>query len=707
MFSNDLSTFAALNSLKRAAQSSSRPMILWIGAGTSAWIKYPLWADLASEMHSLYRRERPNYQADAASASLMDSDFPAVFQKMKECDQTLYFSSLANAFGPMKLSAVYERFLRTAKALSPLSIVTTNVDETLEHHISNTQTVQRFDIERLPQLLQAKSSFIAKLHGSISAVESTVFTTDDYKVLTDNQLYVDVIRDLLANNSVFFLGYGIRDAYVIRALQAAAGAKPLFGSGPHFVVTSSENAELPDCVHRIRYDPNPKDHRGALQALEEMVNARDIHGQKSDAVPAESTAPEQVRAKSRYFITDILAPGKRQSGATFTYPGKDGRTCYGYAGEGYVDGEIRFENYSHLHDVVVGLICFDEIYFEAKHVNNVHAALGGQYFWEFVKEGSIRLITLPTEPMIVHHEADYVGHLGAGTVYSEGPKTTTLESEVRNKIPPPPGFESEHEQLLALLDSTQFDVLAALKAESRNYDSELPSRTHSALMHPSIRSLLGMSDGTPNGRIPLWLAYPVIRLAWVVRRGLVAELLQASAVRMLWGCERLATAAFSAAVGEEWADDAASYVLAGRYEADLGEVVRGDPSLLAKLVDFRQSSAGEKFRLEIAERLAVERGADLQVAINAGLSQALPPAVVQAARDKIAGLFVSKQPGTKLLPAFWGNIGNSDERVAGWRKQSKVRLAKLVSDKQISAYDLCPCGSGEKFRFCCDEALLR
>lgn len=77
---------------------------------------------------------------------------------------------------------VYSRMVRAQQSIEPLHILTTNVDELLEHQLPDAITVQGSDIERISILLQDRKSFICKLHGTSSAVESMVFTKTGYSL---------------------------------------------------------------------------------------------------------------------------------------------------------------------------------------------------------------------------------------------------------------------------------------------------------------------------------------------------------------------------------------------------------------------------------------------------------------------------------------------------------------------------------------------
>ena len=250
-----------------------------------------------------------------------------------------------------------------------------------------------------------------------------------------------------------------------------------------------------------------------------------------------------------------------------------------------------------------------------------------------------------------------------------------------------------------MLEATTVDLANTLPGE------ELEVRTRGAMLHPTIRRLLGISGGAPLGAVPRWLAFPVLRLAGVVRTGVICDHLKANATRMVLGSEKLASVAFSASSGTEWVDAAASYALTGRFNSDLGALIEQQRELLGGVLHFRESSAGNAFRREVAERLATNEGGQVAAAVNAGLREALPSSVLQQAHDELSGLFMTRPTGARLSPAVWGDLRNGEGRIAGWRHRSRILLEEFCKTNRLKTYDGCPCGSGEKIKFCCSSAL--
>ena len=113
--------------------------------------------------------------------------------------------------------------LRALDRIESTYVLTTNVDEALERNLSGPEVVQRSNVERLPQLLGEGKAFICKLHGSISAVETMVFSARDYEDVRTDTPFVNALRSILADCSVLFVGYSLHDAHVIAALERGAG----------------------------------------------------------------------------------------------------------------------------------------------------------------------------------------------------------------------------------------------------------------------------------------------------------------------------------------------------------------------------------------------------------------------------------------------------------------------------------------------------
>jgi len=667
------------------------------------WAGYPLWSDLADKMHSIYSREERAYNKKTSSQLLKGNKYPDLFEQMRIANQQRYFSLLSGEFGPKRSNSVYLRFTNTLRKLSTISIITTNVDEALEHNLPDHETVQRSDIERVSQLLYSRTPFICKLHGSASSVETMVFSAKDYEAIQQNYSYVEAVKSIFSNATVLFLGYSLRDKYVLQCLETSTSACPLFGTGPHFVVTAEKRLGLQKEIQYIQYDTSEHtDHRGAITVLEIISDFI-----SKPTVQTHCHDEKYLAHESLYFISHLYPEGVWKTSQIATVKFSSGKLYQMIAGEGYVNTEIEHYNYSALHDIAVGLLCFDIVCVLIGHLAAMHNLLGSEAFWLFVKSGSLRVVIPPEVPVILFDDdQSHVGKLdGINLVSKESlsgdysPIPLSISEHIRKQLVSVEGEESKKEELFLLLEQTVIDL------SKSQLSGLMLKKTLSTLMNPLIRKMLGVSNGTPRNVIPRWLAHPILRLAKVINCGVICQRIQASSTRMIFGSEMLASAAFSAIEGKEWADNAASYVLTGRFNSDIGSIIKQDRSLLLGILNFRESSAGEEFRREVTERLAAGEGSEIVTAINAGLKQAIPPTVLQKAHDQMSGLFTTRNRVSAYSPAVWGDLRNSDKCIANWRKHSLNLLKEEIKRQKLEVYNDCPCGSGERLKFCCLNAL--
>lgn len=253
MFLADSRTFDSLKKLWGLCVGSRKPVLIWVGAGASSWLGFERWADLAERFHRVFVRTESGYMRLEAAHELGAHDYPAVFQRCRDASSQRYFSLLADTFGPPRqIKPVYERFLAALRQIKGASIVTTNVDEALERSLPDFELVQRSDLARTVTSVATRTPFIGKLHGTISSVTSTVFTTQDYASLVADGCYIEVLRSLLTTCSVVFIGYSLRDQYLFDLLARTSQLLSLFGDGPHFLISAEDRLELPESVNLIR-----------------------------------------------------------------------------------------------------------------------------------------------------------------------------------------------------------------------------------------------------------------------------------------------------------------------------------------------------------------------------------------------------------------------------------------------------------------------
>ena len=697
--SSDIATVRAARLLFDQVGRSDSPVALWVGAGASSWCGYPRWPELATRFHSDFLRYEPKYDGSHGVALLKGERFPELFQVCRDTSVHRFNELLSSSFAPRAPTPVYCRFAQAISEIAPTCVLTTNVDELLEKNLSMAATVGRRDLERAVHLLKSRESFVCKLHGSIGDLRSTVFTTEDYDQLLADPNYLLLLERILASTSVIFIGYGIQDDHVLSLLRRNHDVAQLFGDGPHFAVLSHEPAGLPSSVKVVRYTPEPhKDHRSSITVVEEL---RLLRTPQLDTLPPpvqKSEAPLENR--SAHLLFDIFPPGAWSTSQMLGVTDQAGVEKQVIVGTGFSDAEVPDNRSTAMHDLIVGLLCFDQVVAPVQALGRLHSLIGPDRFWALVREDILALINWSHQECMIFPNADSLasGDLGSLELYNPDLTKHSVGQAIREQLKPAPGKEAAAERLFSELEPK-------IRELAVSEEGSIPKLVRGLLLRPSIRGILGISGGTPLNSFARWQIFPVLRLASVAKIGTACRILRLGSAKLDFGTSRLAGPAFASVCGSEWTDDTAGYVISGRFAADLGHVVLQEPSLIDTVLAFRDTQQGVSLRAEVQSRLAASEGAEVSVAVNSALKASIPATALQAARDQFVSLLVSEQTLGTPPPAIWNDKPYAEDSIVRWKRASRKVLEDCCRRAGIGQYDPCPCQSGEKLKFCCDEAL--
>jgi hypothetical protein len=349
-----------------------------------------------------------------------------------------------------------------------------------------------------------------------------------------------------------------------------------------------------------------------------------------------------------------------------------------------------------MHDLTVGLICFDVVYLSLSDLGKVHELLGSERFWELINAAVLRFIYSPKSLAVLYPDKTTVhgGDVGTIEITGDGKKPPGVPDIIRKQLNPTLGKEHQAEELFQRLET-----LVTVMDEATS--TALPELVRGTLLQPSIQSALGVSEDFLPTRIPRWNVFPVLRLGHLVAIGQICQGLSIPATRIGFGGGTLVSAAFSVAAANDWAEEAAGYVLAGRSNTDLGELVFNDPTILTAILKFRETQDGIELRRRIREILSTNEGNEFIASVNAGLKRNIPLGLLEQARNQLSGLLVAQSSRYPLTGAVWNTIPNSDSALHLWRKRSLEMLERYCLENRIRPYDPCPCKSGAKLRFCC------
>jgi hypothetical protein len=689
--SDDQFTPASLNRLRQAIREKS-PLVVWVGAGASRWAELPSWRDSAKRMRKVFRNKVANYPDERADSLIASQDYPGLFQLCKDLDRSLYNKTLLELFNSPTLTPLYLQFIDALKMITPIQVVTTNVDLCLEQQLGVIDVIERSDIERCSESIRRGISFVAKLHGSVSSIESCVFTTLDYQQVKNHKEYTSAIKSVFSSASVIFLGYGLKDEYVVSLLSENDIEHSIFGTGPHFHIKESAGPAENGVFHIGYTSDHHQDHRAALTVFN-LIEQEKI----APILEVESTpgSPRDSKAETLFYISSFTPSGTHISGQFLELaPTKGENRINAITGLGFVQGELPSSETVAFHDLAVGLTCFDRVLLPLTSLHLLHDRATPEVFWTLMESNAIKFVDIVHDPFFVAGIDSVIGEVGIARIQDPlQEETRSTMSVIRKMIKAIPGKEQEADKKIEGLAAS-----VALFADSEKLN--LAAMVRSSLLLPQVSRLLGYSDYAMTNKIPNWLAYPTLRLAHLVQTGLICDRLGIQASRVPFGGISLLSAAFSTKPAEETVFDYASFVMAGAYGSNLSRYFELNPQSLLDLVKFRETAEGEALRREIAGRLDTNDGAEFSAAVDGGLKRAIPKGVLQAARNKFSTLLKSPTAGT-LTEALWTDSNTGDLSIRLWRDRSRELLLQMAKVRGARSEDPCLCGSGDRLRDCC------
>ena len=693
---DDVGTVRAVHELLEETAPSDRPLVFFVGAGASAWAGLPLWCDLAQKAHQTFVRSEKGYDASQGLALINEGDLPQFFSVLKRTAHKRYNRLLKAELATRTPRPVYRRFIQAMTSVSPVRAVTTNADEMLEHSVPDAQVVQHEDIEQVSHLQASGKSYILKLHGSISRVESVVFTTEEYAVLWGTPVVTSVLAGVFSGSTVVFVGYGIQDLPLLKLVERLENTAELLGDGPHYAILPSAGWHLPGSIRVIEYEPVPhKDHRASITVVEELSAVR-----SSEPLAAALGSPPSLQ--SAHLLFDVFPPGTWSTSEVAQGTSLDsGSPMSVVTGMGFKDAELATKKSTALNDLLVGLVCFDVVYAPFGALTRLFKMVGEGTFLQLLHEDSLRFLRWERELALVFRSTEPTR---SGTLnliqtreQKDAPDLGTLDY-LRRWITPVAGREREAERNIELM-------ARQIRTISTDDEQKLVGRTRSLLLSRRIRRMLGISAGTPLNQVPVWHRFAVLRLGHVVKIGTVCNLLEVASAKLDYGASGLAGPAFATSFGQEWCDSVASYVLCGRFSEDLAAMAESDPAVINAILTFRESAAGTALRADLMAQIASSEAGEVYASVNAGLRHLVPTGVLEQARQEFVGLYMPPKELQQARPAFWNDARSADAALRLWRVRSLRDLEQACNDAGVSAYDPCPCGSGERLRFCCEEAL--
>jgi hypothetical protein len=325
------------------------------------------------------------------------------------------------------------------------------------------------------------------------------------------------LKNIFANSCVVFVGYGVRDEYVLRLLSENGKEQRLFGAGPHFVISSTSGEIVSPELKYIKYRTREGDHFAATTVLD--VVQQTVKDMTVEIIEAQNTrvASEQSNSETAYYITDFVPAGTWQTSRTTPATGEDGHQIEFTVGLGFTNDEVPFRESTALHDLLIGLTCFDVTYLPLSALPRLRTALPEEILKDLLESRAITFIHEKSQLCVFLKKGEHTGLLSSVTLGQVGDPTPRTPAEiVRMFLKAVPGKEAAAEQLFTAIESR-------IVTFSAGKEVDVPSLTRDALLMPDVGRFLGIGDAVLPSKVPRWLIFPYLRLAHLVHTGVLCN----------------------------------------------------------------------------------------------------------------------------------------------------------------------------------------
>ncbi|MGK4008861.1 SIR2 family protein [Sorangium sp. So ce1036] len=305
---------------------ASGNLIVFAGAGVSAGAGMPTWKQLAERLRDSARRK-------GADRAALDE-----IQHYIDANQLINALSAAKlALGPQDFGAIIDGALddrgreipETAKAIAALkprlkAVLTTNIDRFLERAFAGEWRA----VDRPTGDIAADSGYILKLHGTLRAWDTWVFSRDQYdSAIFGSPLLQDAFGALYRTHTLLFVGFGLADDNIDQTLarvRALSGGQPPmhFALVPEGVQPFRRRLLEASGIRLIVYENRGGDHAEVAEILRSLEP-----GAARPAPPPPPLDPPGVSATGRPASTGPIA--ERPAGSTAGRPADVGPLAKG------------------------------------------------------------------------------------------------------------------------------------------------------------------------------------------------------------------------------------------------------------------------------------------------------------------------------------------------------------------------------------------
>jgi hypothetical protein len=258
---DDENNAKALESLIESLQAGR--VVLFVGAGSSKRVGYPLWTDL---IRDLRKRMQSDLDPQQGAYDEEAKDLLWEAQRIKEQYSTRLIPVLGDIFSPRDPRAFHRQLI----LLPCHRIITTNYDYLLESAsrvavlkndgIKELDTLDWWDPQGLNRFIrrfhlrfrQENTREILHLHGSAKNWEKIIFTENDYvKFYGEDNPIKNLLWMMAASYPILFVGFGLSDWDLLYTFRVVRN-RMLTEHPPHHAI--------------VGFDPNEKNSKATYRA---------------------------------------------------------------------------------------------------------------------------------------------------------------------------------------------------------------------------------------------------------------------------------------------------------------------------------------------------------------------------------------------------------------------------------------------------------
>lgn len=194
-------------------------LIPFLGAGVSTPFGLPSWGDMFRQINTYISSDR----REVFDELINEGDYFGACSYLKENSATLtkdihIQEHIAEKLGSPNLDlSEDEHNIKDLMNLNCDFYLTTNYDNILMNFVEGVRVPSLLlpEVENVHRLLKERKSRIIHVHGNLERPSTMIVTEENYKVLYDNDKYTDIMKTIMGNKTLVYIGFSFKDKFFV------------------------------------------------------------------------------------------------------------------------------------------------------------------------------------------------------------------------------------------------------------------------------------------------------------------------------------------------------------------------------------------------------------------------------------------------------------------------------------------------------------